>query len=181
MTGVAEAPGSEYLRGMRAAVLLLTGCTLPSSDPHPREQSKPADQSLPGADTALPVEDTAPSATGVTATPHIELDPTSTDFGSVPIGRYTVQPISIKNVGHADLEIDSVLFMPSDPSDLTMEPIETPLVVPSGEMRVVTIQFAPTDEGKDQSVLTVQSNDSNAPTVHAELHGTGVADADTGT
>ena len=279
MKAVAGLPCSEYLRGMRAAVLLLIGCTLPKSDPRPGDESHSVGDTTPpwgpaalqvspdavdfgivelgesvsrsielanvGGDvlaldeirladadptieldwtgggtlssgasaglslTWLPTraqdlknelrigssDPVAPflfvSLTGVTVTPRIEVDPTSTDFGSMPIGFSTIQPIAIRNVGHGDLEIESVSYMPSDPDDLAYFPgsdpqepksaLVFPLTIAPGEERTVTITYAPHDERDDQGVLTVTSNDPDTPQVHAEQHGSGVADPDTGT
>ena len=118
--------------------------------------------------------------TGATDGPQIELNPSVTDFGEMPIGLDIAQSIHVSNVGNADLEIESLVFLTTDPNDLDMKPIETPLLVPAGMMVGVTIQWAPTDEGKDIGILTVQSNDPVTPEVRAELYGIGVTAADTG-
>lgn len=256
----------------RAAVLLLTGCTLRAGDPGPVEESRPAEDTGPWGPPALQVRpdavdfgvievgdrvstsieleniggddlvldelelahadptieldwaagDTlaagasaqlslmwspddaavldgklwirsndpvspifAVSLTGATATPQIQVDPIIVDFGVVPIGRDTVQPISILNAGYADLEIESVSFLPSDPDDLEYFPGANPgdptsawvfpLTIPPGESRDVTITYTPMDEIEDHGVLTVESNDPVTPEVRAEQQGTGVA------
>ena len=118
--------------------------------------------------------------TGVPAAPQIEVDPTSVDFGEVPLGHSIEQPIAIRNVGYADLEVQSIRYNATGPYELQMEPIEVPLVIPVGEMVEVSIRYAPEDEDPDHGVLTVQSDDPFTPEVHAEQEGNGVA-WDTGT
>ena len=46
--------------------------------------------------------------TGVTTTPRIHIDPSSVDFGVLPVGKTVEQPIAIANVGYADLEVQSI-------------------------------------------------------------------------
>jgi hypothetical protein len=270
VTAVAGAFGADYPCGMRAAVLLLPGCSLPNSEPSPVEESPsvedaavstpPSLQVEPdavdfglveaGADPRVSIElanvgggvllvdelhlaDGDPTvelelagggqtvAAGTSAslwvtwspdqtselnnliligsndprtpttvvhltgqvlpTPHIVVDPTSVDFGQVPVGYTTVQPIAIANVGDADLEIESVSFMPNDPDDMRMKPIDTPLVILPGELVDLFVEYAPTSAGEDHGVITVASNDPVTPQVHAEQSGTCVADPDTGT
>jgi hypothetical protein len=281
VTAVADVLCSEYLRGMgadRAAVLLLTGCTLRAGNPGPVEDLRPAEDTGPWVPPALQVRpdaidfgaievgdrvstsieleniggddlvldelelahedptiqlewaagdtlaagasaqlsltwsphdvailenklwilsndpDTpffAVQLTGATATPQIQVDPISVDFGVVTIGRDTVRHVSILNAGYADLEIESVSFMASDSDDLQYFPGPDPgdptsawafpLTIPPGESRDVTITYAPLDDTADQSVLTVNSNDPVTPQVRAEQEGTGVAQEDTGT
>ena len=266
---MAGALGAEYCRAMRAAVLVLTGCSLKSPDHRPGDESHAVEDTAPWGPPALQVTPDAvdfgvvdlgehvsttielanvggddlvldelrvayeePSIeldwdggdalaagasaplsltwsprraqdlkielrvgsndpvapivavllTGATATPRIDVDPTLTDFGQVPVGYSIERSIKIANVGHADLEIESVSFLPDDPDAMVMEleDFVIPALVPWGEMRSVRIRYTPDDEGENRGVLTVQSNDPDMPTIRAELEGAGVAEPDTG-
>jgi hypothetical protein len=266
VTAVAAARGAEYLRGMpaeRAAILLLTGCSLKGGDPRPVEDpvepwGPPSLQVTPDAvdfgvvdlgesvitsielanvggddlvldelrlayadpsvelrwdagkilaagasadlsltwspdraqalESKLRIGSNDPVAsiiavwlTGSTATPAIQIDPTSLDFGKVPIGSTFEQSVMVTNIGYADLHVESVGFMSSDPSELEMEPIDTPIVVLAGTSVEARISYTPEDEDDDHAVLIVDSDDPWTPTVHAEVDGTGVASPDTGT
>jgi hypothetical protein len=117
----------------------------------------------------------------VAATPHIVLDPDSVDFGDVPVGNTVETAVVIMNTGHADLAIESVQVTTSDPDALMVEEIATPVILYSGERQNLWIRYTPHDEGDNDGVLTVDSDDPVTPSVHAELQGTGVAAMDTGT
>jgi hypothetical protein len=119
--------------------------------------------------------------TGATATPQIRVDPISVDFGEVPVGFTLEQTIAIMNTGYADLHVESVLYLVTDPDVLVLEEVVTPALLLPGEQLQVRIQYTPDDEGDQHGVLTVESDDPWTPVVHAEQYGTGVADSDTGT
>jgi hypothetical protein len=118
--------------------------------------------------------------TGATATPSIDVDPSHMDFGEVTVGSSSEQPIVIRNVGYADLEIQSVTYLVSDPSELHMKPVETPVVIAPGSSFEAWTSYTPDDEIDDHGMLTVQSDDPFTPVVHVEQKGSGVVSPDTG-
>ena len=116
--------------------------------------------------------------TGAIPTPQIQVDPSKVDFGHVPVGSSFEQLIAIRNVGDADLHVEALQYVCADPDDLVLE-LEgnvPPVVVPPGEEFDVSIRYTPGEQGDDQGLLTVQSDDPWSPSVHAEQIGTGVAE-----
>jgi hypothetical protein len=132
VTAVVGRSFSEYLPGMRAAVFLLAGCSLPKSDPGPVEQSRPVEdsESPPVGDSSPPVEDTSPPAPA----PQIHVDPTSVDLGDVPIGTSIEEMIEIASVGSADLHVEALDYVSVGPNDwaLELEDGLIPALVPPG-------------------------------------------------
>ncbi len=104
----------------------------------------------------------------------IELDPELSEFGDVPMGCVQEQPITIRNVGNASLEIQEVLFS-SATQEMWMD-FEFDLghqLLPGATIHV-TVYYEPTDEVTDLGYLLVYSNDPAQPAITAELIGSGI-------
>jgi uncharacterized repeat protein (TIGR01451 family) len=109
--------------------------------------------------------------------PEITVRPLSLSFGDqdVDAGPTISQTVTITNDGTAGLNIASVSLTGDDVIDFAFvsELGENPL--PPGGAWVVRVTFDPASAGQKSALLTIESNDSDEPTVHVTLSGTSVA------
>jgi hypothetical protein len=95
--------------------------------------------------------------------PIILLSPETYDFGTLYIGCENAQPITISNVGNAQLEItDFSYFSASDDLYFSAnEEINGPLpwYIPVGGSASVYVSYAPLDDYADEGFVRVTSND----------------------
>jgi hypothetical protein len=103
--------------------------------------------------------------------PRIELSPTTYDFGTIYIGCETPQPVTVSNVGNADLLVSSFDYITAS-NDLTVDTNEgvngaLPWTVPPGESREVFVDYAPLDDYPDEGTVVVTSNDPVQPEARA--------------
>jgi len=104
---------------------------------------------------------------GTGIAPIISVDPNEYDFGSLYVGCDSSQPLTISNIGTADLIVNTFNFAAAS-TDLSFDaltPINGPLpwiIQPNGEIDVF-IDYAPMDELPDAAFLTVSSNDPYQP------------------
>lgn len=103
--------------------------------------------------------------------PRIELTPTTYDFGTIYIGCESPQPITVANVGNADLEVSGFDYVTAS-NDLSVDTNESvngalPWVVAPGESREVFVEYAPLDDYPDEGTVVVMSNDPIQPEARA--------------
>lgn len=96
--------------------------------------------------------------------PVILLDPTSYDYGTNYIGCELAQPITISNIGNADLIVSDFDYVTASAEELVVDENtsvngEIPWTIPAGESRQVYVNYAPMDERADDGFLVVTSND----------------------
>lgn len=109
--------------------------------------------------------------------PIIEVDPLVYDFGTMYIGCELTQPLTVSNVGTADLVIESFSANTAS-TDLLFdagEDLNGPLpwtLAPGGSLEV-WVDYAPLDEYSDIQYLTVTSNDPLTPSLMATQSGLG--------
>ncbi len=121
------------------------------------------------------------SDTSVTVvSPDIAVAPTSLVFAqNIDAGPSVTQTVIIANDGSADLSISSVNLSGADAvefnvgSDTGTGTLIGPLS--PGSTRTVQVSFDPSIIGSKSATLTIQSDDSDEPTVDVSLSGTGVA------
>jgi hypothetical protein len=100
--------------------------------------------------------------------PIITVQPTSYDFGSVPLNAIATGYLLVTNEGDAPLIVNAVK---------TKAPFldgATSFTVPAHSSRRITIGFAPTVLGPAYGYCTIQSNAHNAPVLNVPLSGVGV-------
>jgi uncharacterized repeat protein (TIGR01451 family) len=109
----------------------------------------------------------------VVGPPEITVHPSSLSFGSqdVDAGPTLSQTVTITNDGSADLQISAVTptgdtgeFNLADSGEGTLTP---------GSTRTIEVSFDPTSAGAKSATLTIQSDDSDEPTMNVDLSGTG--------
>ena len=104
---------------------------------------------------------------GVGVAPVIDITPSEYDFGMLYVGCDSSQPLTISNIGTADLIVDSFDWSTAS-NDLSfdaLEPVNGPLpwtIAPSQSVDVF-VDYAPMDSISDASFLTVSSNDPYLP------------------
>ena len=115
------------------------------------------------------------SGTGVSSTgnPQINVNPTSLNFGSVPVGLTSTMSLKITNQGTGTLTVTS-LSLPNGAFTLVSLPAVPFNVTAAGQ--ILTVRFAPTAAGVQSSGFSIGSNASATP-VAVTLTGTGVGPA----
>lgn len=116
--------------------------------------------------------------TGAGIAPAIQIDPSTYDFGVLLIGCGSQVPLTITNVGNADLRIDSFEYTTASTEELVFDPqvdvnMDLPWTIPQGESRQVLVDFEPLDDFSDEGYLTVHSNDPMQPDARAHQTGAG--------
>ncbi len=113
--------------------------------------------------------------------PIIELDPTTYDFGTIYIGCESPQPVTISNIGNADLIVSGFDYITAS-NDLGVDDntaVNGPLpwTIVAGSSMQVFVDYAPLDDYPDEGFLVVKSNDPIQPeaqatqTASGELYG----------
>lgn len=109
--------------------------------------------------------------------PVIEVSPTEYDFGSLFIGCDAAQPITIKNIGNANLVVTGFEFNTASTDDVSFLNDSTlgalPWTLAPNESTTVSVSYLPHDEYSDIAYLFVDSNDPYTPQVMATQEGTG--------
>jgi hypothetical protein len=116
----------------------------------------------------------SPSATaslagvGYQPQPNINLNPTSLDFGEVPVGSGATQTVVIANEGDAVL---SGSISKTGPFNISAASFS----INPGGSQTVSVTFQPTGRGSASGLLTISSNDPDASSLAVGLSGSGVA------
>jgi len=116
--------------------------------------------------------------TGVGVAPAIQIDPAVYDFGTQYIGCDLESPLTISNVGNADLEISDYRYITAS-NDLSFEDNEgvngaPPWTLAPFESMEVFVDYYPLDDYADEGYLTLSSNDPLQPEAQARQSGQGV-------
>lgn len=116
--------------------------------------------------------------TGTGVAPVIDVVPADYDFGTLYIGCTGEEPLTISNVGNADLVVSDFAYNTAS-DDLTFDPAEDvngslPWTLAPGESTEVYVDYAPLDEYPDSAYLTVESNDPYTPSLTVTQTGSGV-------
>ncbi len=101
-----------------------------------------------------------------TGTPEVVVTPTTLDFGDVFFGTTSELSFDVSNTGNAILNVTDVSI---DNGAYTAD--ASSFVVLPGEVRTVTVTFAPDAEGNFDATLTVANDDAD---VNVDLLGNGV-------
>lgn len=112
--------------------------------------------------------------TGVAA-PHMQVSPTTINFGNVQLGHNGQQDITIGNNGTAALTILAITPPVAPFSIVNNTCPVSPATLAIGGNCQLTVQFAPTVTGGVSSSIGISSDDPSQPVVTINLSGTGVA------
>ena len=108
----------------------------------------------------------------ITPTPDISLEQETTSFANTTVNNPVSNGITVRNVGTANLIINSTTN-PSAPFSITSNGCTGQVLSPGGSC-VILLQFLPTIAGYFQSSFTISSNDLDEGSAIAGLHGSGV-------
>lgn len=115
------------------------------------------------------------SGTGVDQpTPDIEIDPSTLDFGIVPVGSTATEFITVSNLGDAPLTLGDLAQAGSGAFSLATDPSDN--IVGANSDVPVLITFAPTSDDGDAGTLQFPSNDPDEPVREVVLLGNGGGD-----
>lgn len=117
--------------------------------------------------------------TGSGIAPQIELSPTDYNFGSPNVGCDNLVPLTIRNVGNADLVVSELRYVTASESEIGVDGNEAengplPWTIAAGNSLSVNMSYYPLDAYADDGYLTVASNDPNQPEAQAHQSGAGV-------
>jgi len=104
--------------------------------------------------------------------PTIVVDPTSIAFGSIRVTQSDTKPVTITNVGLANLVVSSITD-PGGAFTIVNKP-SLPLTIASTQSVTINVRFAPISTGPTSASFTIGSNDPATPVVIVNLSGTGV-------
>jgi hypothetical protein len=123
----------------------------------------------PGAGTVFKISGIATPPTP----PTLTVSPTSLGFLTVGTDTTASKTLTLKNSG-AGVRTGSVETL-SAPFSITAG--GGAFILPPGQTKTVTVQFAPTTPGASAGTLVITSNDLKHPSVSVKVSGTGVAGA----
>ncbi len=102
--------------------------------------------------------------------PNIAVNPSSVNFGSVPVGGSKPDTVTVNNTGGDTLTVSSFFTNPS----FVASPIGPGFVLP-GQSSKIEVRFQPGSVGVFNDSLTINSNDPDSSVVKVPLSGTGIA------
>ena len=119
--------------------------------------------------TTVPITEFSNFALGASA--EISVSPEQLDFGDMILGGSSDLPLAIANGGDADLRIESITSLHDDFSAVSPS---FPQIVAAGEELTVSVRFAPTSLGLQETALMIVSGDPDEPIVSVPAQGTAV-------
>ncbi len=114
--------------------------------------------------------------------PHISVSPGNHSFGDIPTGSLSAPAeITITNTGTADLAILDMSLSETTNFDLDVSGGNSPCgstspTISPGQNCSVAITFSPFSTGTFNALLSIDSNDSDSPTMDTPLDGNGTAE-----
>jgi hypothetical protein len=107
---------------------------------------------------------------GTPGLPSLDVTPSVSDFGKVPVGTYLSQPIELKASGRGDVTIRSITVTGTD---FSVSGLALPVTVTEGQAASFTVAFKPTEAGADSGDVVITS-DAKTSATKVPLSGTGV-------
>jgi len=98
---------------------------------------------------------------GSAVEPDAEIDTESLTFGGTTVGETATRTVTVENVGETALTVTDARFAVSD-ADFEVTPA-TPLTVPAGESRDLTVSYAPSTAAETSKTLTISTDDPDEP------------------
>jgi hypothetical protein len=105
--------------------------------------------------------------------PDVAVSDTLLSYGTVTVGSTRSRPLTISNRGTAVLTVDSIT---SDNPEFY--PFTTPTAIAPEDSTVLSIIFAPEDDGPRYGTLTIATSDPDEPAVEVALEGVGHIEPD---
>lgn len=115
-----------------------------------------------------------PNITGATGIAKVSVLPATIDFGLVTIGCYSqTTRVCVYNTGSAALSITEIKMAGCSPEFRLKKVPGLPKDITSAGPICFETVYAPQDEGKDECVIQVASNDQSAPSMSVAVKGEG--------
>ena len=125
-----------------------------------------SDYSLQGKQDVLPGE----PGESAEPLPGLEVSPRSHDFGALDVGGSSDVAIALQSIGDVPVTVSRLEWAGS--TDLFYTPPgDLPLTLEPGESEVIVVSYTPTDEGADEALLNVISDDPDDPEQDVDLSG----------
>ncbi len=106
--------------------------------------------------------------------PDIAVSPISLDFGDVEPGASANAGVEIQNVGSAELKVAQAHISGPDSNSWAIDNGSHPFNLLPGEIKMLQLDFAPTDTGAKSARLVLLSNDPDEGTFTVQLRGNGL-------
>lgn len=125
------------------------------------------------------------SLTGTTGDASVALSPQTLDFGSVLLGKSSVQNVTLKNTGTQDVTLGTAAVAGADFAAVTAGPAAGACpaaggVLPAGSTCTIPVSFSPTVNGARRGTLSVATSSTSLP-LSVALTGNGIRPALTAT
>jgi len=109
---------------------------------------------------------------GLPPAPEIGIDPVRIDFGDVALRSNNELPLTVRNIGSADLLIESTMILDAE-SDFGVE-FEANTTLQPGQSLAIPVSYLPLTLGDHVSTLRITSNDDDEQVIDVPLNGTTV-------
>jgi len=106
---------------------------------------------------------------GIDEPAQIGTTPQTLAFNDVTVGETVSQYLHITNYGDVELEVDSIYL--EDSEEFFIEHLELPVNIKNGIQFLVIVYYMPNDEGNDETLLIIESNDNERSILGVELSG----------
>jgi hypothetical protein len=131
-----------------------------------------------GVPAAAPLLHVAFTNLNQTLSPDIDVTPGSHDYGAVSVGANAVRTFSIRNLGNADLQVNTTDLTGAQFSEFAVVQGGAPFTVAPGGIHNLDVRFSPTSVDSKTAILHVTSTDPDENPVDVALSGTGTAAPD---
>jgi hypothetical protein len=109
------------------------------------------------------------------ATPKVQVQPLSHDFGELTVGNTGTTSFEIRNIGGTPLEVPEIRLQGADAAEFHIAAGGVVPTLPAGASHLVSIEWEPLSPGAKSADLRVISNDRSATTLDILLQGTAIA------
>jgi len=134
--------------------------------------ARTATLSLPNDATGTPVEVHLDGLGVTAATPNIEVNPMSWDYGEIEVGIHSDHLFSVFNTGSGLLEVSSTDLIGAP--DFQIGDGQGPFTLPPGGMWEILVRFTPESDGIRYAELSITNNVDGSSPLLVELQGTGI-------
>lgn len=107
--------------------------------------------------------------------PHITVNPTQLDLGSIRLGEASARPVTIQNTGRADL-VGRIRLAVGGSGDLSVP--QSSLRIAPGGLFELGVTYEPTRAGSIGDTILIETNDPAQPSTSVAVQGTAVAAAE---
>ena len=105
---------------------------------------------------------------------HIDVAPTSHNFGEVILGRTASGTLVVRNLGGTDVQITATGLVGDQAADFAVTLGGGPFLLPSGATHNIEVQFGPVSAGPRIATFQIRSATETESVFHVALSGTGI-------